>query len=126
MEFIVKVTAAGSAGSATGSADTEAPVRGFIEAIVYSYGTAPNTTTITITEDDKFGNNRAILSVAAGNTAGVAYVRAPAVNLSNASITNSWASIYISGQPLKVAIAAANNGDVVTVRIIVRDRTDVD
>jgi hypothetical protein len=105
------------AGAAVGSGDTP-PIFGYLEAIQYAYGSAPATTTITITEND---TSRAILAIPAGNTAGVAYVRAPAVNLSNAAIAGSWARIYLHNHSLHAAVSLANNANVLTVRFIFND-----
>lgn len=116
-EHLVSVTATGGAGTSTGTAYTEVPVRGFIEAVVYTYTSAPGTTTITISERD--GAQRTLLSIPAGNTNGVAYPQAVPVNQSGASIAGGWVPIYVANHALKVAVAAANNNSIITVRFIV-------
>jgi hypothetical protein len=115
MEYQVTVTAAGEAGSAVGTGITECPILGHIEYIAYDYTDAPASTTITITENG--GAGRSILAVAAGNTDGVAYVRAPAVDQLNAAIAASFNRIFVPGYSLKVEVAASNPAAKVVVRI---------
>ncbi len=119
MEFIVKATAAGGAGTSTASANTEQTVRGFLEAVEYLYTNAPVTTTITVTENDALG--RKLATVAAGNTNGVQYPRAASVDTAGTAITNSFSRIYLSGYTLNVAIGAANNGTLVVVRFYISE-----
>lgn len=114
MEYVIAVTAAGTAGSATGTGYSECAVRGFLEYISYSYAGAPNTTTITVTEED---TNRAVLSVSAGNTDGLAYVRAAAVNTANSAISGSWPRLYFQAHRLKVVVASSDNAAVITLRV---------
>lgn len=123
MALGIKITAAGSAGSAAGTGDSEAPLRGYLERIEYSYSVspaipAPATTTITITERD---SGDAVLAIAAGNTNGVAYLRAPAVDMSNAAIAGSWTRMYFDGRFLHAAVAASDPGAVITLKFVISE-----
>lgn len=109
----VVVTTAGGAGTSVGTGDTEVAIRGYLEAIAVNYGSAPATTTVTITENDGF-LSRPILAIPAGNTNAVIYPRAKLVDATNTAITNSFGLFYVQ-YTLHVAIGAANNGNVITV-----------
>lgn len=118
MQVRALITAAGGAGTSTGTAITETLVRGYLEAvsIVFAGGNAA-TTTVTITENDNNGVSRTILAQPAGNTTVTLYPRTPAVNLVGAAIANSAAQVWFPGYSLTIAVAAANNNDKVTVII---------
>lgn len=113
MELKLVLTAAGGAGTSTASGNTEAPIKGWIEAIAVKYTTAPVTTTVTITENDNF-LSRSILAIPAGNTNTVFYPIHPVVNQSAAAVTNSW-QLHFVQYSMNVAVAAANNGTIVEV-----------
>ena len=84
--------------------------------MLYSAGAAA-TTTVTVTENDNYKATpfgRTFLAVPAGNTNTVIYPRANAVSTVDASIVASWPYVWEDGFSLKVAVAAANPGDVVT------------
>lgn len=119
MEFVVTTpAAAGGAGVATATVNTPVPLSGYLESIEYHYaGGAPVTTVITVvdTQTMVLSGGRTIATVTAGNTDGVAYPRAAAVNTAGAAITNSAALIYIDRHVLTVNVSAANNGTIVTV-----------
>ena len=113
MELKLRMTAVGGAGTSTVTAQTEAPIKGWIESIAVKYNSAAATTVLTITEADNFLNS-AIITTPAGNTDTVFYATHPVVNLTGAAVTNSWMQHFVQ-YPIKVVVTAANNNDIIEV-----------
>lgn len=113
---IIRVTTTGSAGSATGTADTATVVRGLIYAVYVDYhASAPGTTTVDL--DEVGGMGQKIVDLAAGNTDRALYPRVTETN--NAGTAGSGTTYYlVDGQPLRVTVAASNAlTDAVVVRV---------
>ena len=105
MIYTLQVTTTGSAGNATGSAESQDPVRAEVECIQVKYNAMPVTTNVKVREVGGLG--RVLLDVT-GATDGVFYVRAPAVTSTNVSIANSYVSYVVENALLKVEVANAN------------------
>lgn len=103
-EVQLKVNTTGSAGAATGFAQTAIPVSGFIESIQLTYdGSAPALTTdVTITEVD--GHGRTILTRTNTATNGVFYPRVPVQDTLGANIAGEYTRMYLAGAHIKVQV----------------------
>lgn len=116
--YTIAVTTTGSAGSATGTADS-VPIRGEIVSIKTDYHTsAPNTTTVTYTEFGGMG--QAILSLSASNTDATHYPSTVVNNASGAAVTDASRPILLTGTKVRVAVASSNaltDAVVVTVKV---------
>ena len=120
MIHIIRVTTSGSAGSATGTADSETNVRGFVEAVRIIYdGAAPATTDVTLTEVGGLG--RTIITVS--NTAtGAVYYPTVATNDGTGSARTDYQQIYLDQSRLRVSVAQSDAiADAVTVIVQVSD-----
>ena len=122
MELRVAVTTTGSAGSATGSTDSDVPVRGYILGIQLDYhASAPATTDVTITElaPDEGTDRRTVLSISNNATDGFYY---PAVEVQDNAGTGqgSYWPYFISNRKLQVSVAQSDAlTDAVVATIIV-------
>lgn len=120
---IIRVTTAGDAGSAEGEATTPRFIKGEIYAFGIEYHvSAPNTTTIEITEDGGLG--RTLLTVAAGNTDLVVYPMWEATDAAGDPLNPVVnIPIYIDALPITVAVDNADAlTDAVTVKIVYTPR----
>lgn len=118
-EYVLKVTTTGSAGSATGSASTEMPIRGAIWEIKIDYhASAPNTTTVDIDEVD--GMARKILDLAGANTDAVYRPRQVTHTNTGTAGTAYTEPFLITNRRLTVSVAASDAlTDAVVVTLIV-------
>ena len=106
-EFRVAVTTTGSAGSATGSTNTDVAVTGYILCILLDYhASAPATTDVTITElaPDMSTSRRTVLSISDNATDGEYYPGAEVQNNTGTGQSLYW-PYFISNRYLKVALA---------------------
>lgn len=106
---VISVTTTGSAGSAVGTAYSDLVVSGIVTGVKVDYnGSAPNTTTVAITEDGGMQQN--ILTLAAGNTDGTYYPTAPAHTQAGAEVDAAVvrAPLTVAGSKIKVVIGASN------------------
>lgn len=104
--YIVRVTTAGSAGSATGTADSE-PIYGSLSAIKVDYNAStPATTTVSIAEVGGLG--RTVLSKAASATDATHYPVIQAQDTSGSNITGQYQPIRLTGERLRVTLALSN------------------
>lgn len=114
----VVVTAAGSAGAATGSGRTPLPVHGRIIAIHLDYSAgAPATTDVTITES---ANSPALPVLAVANNATDGWyhpVHQADNSLTGADLTNAAVPVFAADH-LLVSVAQANDTNTVTVTVI--------
>jgi len=100
----VKVTTAGEAASAVGSAQTEA-LQGFLLDVFLDYhASAPNTTDVTIAYTERGGN---ILAVANSATDGLYAPRQKPVDNANSAITNAHDRFPLN-QPLTISVAGSD------------------
>jgi hypothetical protein len=116
MEYLITLTAAGSAGSATVTGYTETAVRGFLEYVGLDYSiapAAPATTVVTLTEEL---TGRPVFSLT-GNTNGAYYVRAQASNVWGVGVSGSWPRLFFNGRRLKAVVTGADPDAIVTLRI---------
>lgn len=98
---VVKVTTTGSAGSASGNADSEV-INGWIENIFLDFhASAPGTTDTTIAYKTRGGN---ILAVTNSATDALFHPRAKAVDNANAAITDSHDRFAVNDK-VNVALA---------------------
>lgn len=104
---VVRVTTTGSAGSASGSATTELPVRGLVMAIKVDYhASAPNTTTVNV--DEASGMQRRLLQKAASNTDAVHYPVVQQHDTTGTAITGQYTPVYVNGVRLSVSVGSSN------------------
>lgn len=104
--YPVKVTTTGSAGSATGQADSE-PIYGTIRGLKIDYnGSAPATTDVTITEVGGLG--RTVLTRANTNTDGTFNPGAQLHDSTGNGIAGAYAPLHIAGARLRVAVAESD------------------
>lgn len=100
----VAVTTTGSAGSATGSGDSEL-LHGHLLDVYLDYnGSAPATTDVTIAYKTRGGN---VLVVSNNNTDGMYHPRAKPVDSANAAITNAHDRFALNDK-LTVSVAQAD------------------
>jgi hypothetical protein len=106
-EIVLKVTTAGSAGSATGSATTETPIRGFIESWKFNFDPAvPATTDTTLSEVG--GMARTLRTISNSATDVTEYPRVQATDTAGAAITGVYERFYIPGRYLSVSLAQSD------------------
>lgn len=118
----IAVTCAGSAGSATGNTTSSFSIYGALSQIYVDYGSAPNTTVITVAQvGGPGGSNRTLFVTAAGNTNGYIYPRNLITNAAGAAITNGFADIVVAGRKLIVTVTLANDTNVVTLYLVTKD-----
>jgi hypothetical protein len=102
----VSVTTTGSAGSATGAANTP-PIWGYIKSVAIDYhASAPNTTTVDL--DEVGGNARKILDKAGSATDVAHYPSEQMQDNTGSAITGMYRDFYIDGRPITVTLAASN------------------
>lgn len=106
---IVKVTTTGSAGSASGSALSAIPIKGYLEAITVVYASQPATTDVTIAESG--GAGRTLLTLTNGNTNTTKYPRPQAHDGTGTAITGEYTRVYVPGDYVSVSVA---QGDAAT------------
>lgn len=106
---IVKVTTTGSAGSASGSALSAIPIKGYLEAITVVYASQPATTDVTIAESG--GAGRTLLTLTNGNTNTTKYPRPQAHDGAGTAITGQYWRVFLPGDYVSVAVA---QGDAAT------------
>lgn len=100
----VVVTTTGSAGSATGSATTEALFGELIDIYLDYHASAPATTDVTIAFSPRGGN---ILVVADSATDALIAPRQTLVTNANAAITGSYDRFMLAG-PLTISVAQSD------------------
>lgn len=108
----IEVTVAGSAGSATGSANGQAPLCGMLKAIYVDYTAQPATCDVTITS-----NGQAVLTLTNANTDGWFYPRTQIDDVAGAAISAQYDSIPIDDY-ISVAVAQGDAGSV-TVKVLI-------
>jgi len=114
MEVVLKVTPVSAAGSAT----SDLPVTGFIEAIFVDYTSQAATTDVTITEVE--GLQRTLLALINTNADTTAYPLIQATDTAGAALTSTYSGIYVSGVHLKATVAQGSDiANGVVVRILV-------
>lgn len=120
MIAIIRVSPAGGAGSATGSATSELAVRGYLETIKTTYSGVPNTTDVTIAEAD--GLQRTLLTLTNSNTNSVDNPRYLIQDNAGADVAANYTKIWIDGK-ITVSVAQADPAaDGVVVRIQLSER----
>lgn len=113
---IVKVTTAGSAGSATGSSSTPSLMGKLLAIYLDFHASAPAGTTDTTVSYAKYGGN--ILAVSNSATDALFHPRSAPVNNANSAITNAF-DYFPLQQPLTVTVAQSDAlTDCVTAYII--------
>lgn len=118
---IVGDAASGGAGAATASTDSAVPISGLLMSVYIQYNDSPPATS-DVTISTKGGGNSEpshnLLVVSNANTDGRFYPRASIVDTSNtAPATAVWTPIPIDDF-VNVAITQANDGDSVTVWLL--------
>lgn len=104
---VVRVTTTGSAGSASGTATTDLPVRGLVMAIKVDYhASAPATTTVNV--DETSGMQRRLLQKAASNSDAVHYPVVQNHDPAGAAITGQYMPQYVNGVRLSVSVGNCN------------------
>lgn len=119
MLVTIRVTTTGSAGSATGSAVSEVPIRGYLESIKTDFTTAAATTDVTITETLNLG--RTLLTLTDKNTDRVDYPRYPVQGNTGSDIAGVYTRAYIDWTTITVSVAQADpvtNNVVVTIQTV--------
>lgn len=113
----IRVTATGSAGSATGTADSK-PLYGRLVSVTIDYhASAPNTTTVALAETGVPG--RTLLSKSGSNTDVTHYPRVQMQDTSGSAITGVYEPFALNGSKVRVTVAASNAmTDVVVVTLI--------
>lgn len=110
-------TAAGSAGSASGSAYSP-HVRGRVIKVDLTYGGSPPVTTDVTLEDEGDPRSEAIVNLANANTDLALYPRRPVQDNANADLTydatQKVSEPYVVHGRLKLSVAQANDTDTVT------------
>lgn len=99
--YIVPVTTTGSAGSATGSADTPLLTGELLDVYLDFHASAPATTDTTIAFSTRGGN---VLAVANSATDGMFHPRCKPVDNANAAITNAHDKFFLNDK-LTVSLA---------------------
>lgn len=119
-EYQVVVNTTGSAGSATGTADSN-PIMGELLAVYIDYaGTAPGTTTVTI--DEIGGAGRRLLTKSASATDITHYPRAQMQDNTGANLTGVYERFALAGRKVRVSVAASNAlSPAVTVTLLARE-----
>ena len=106
MIHVIRVTTAGAAGSATGSAVSETNIRGFIEAIKIDYNAgAPATTDVTITELAAL--ERTLLTISNSATDAV-YYPSVATNDATGSARADYVRMYLDQSSVRIAVAGSD------------------
>ncbi len=114
-EYTIQVNTTGGSGSASGTAETATPVRGFVYAVKMDYNaSAPATTTVQLMVGE--GLNQTILDLPAGNTDTTLYPRVQE-NATDGTTLTSRAVAYVDGHKLSVAVA---NCDALTDAVVAR------
>ncbi len=120
-EIQVRVTTTGSAGSATGTGDSE-PITGEVVSVGLNYHVdAPNTTTVDL--DELGGNSRKILDKAASKTDVIHHPRQLMQDTTGADQAGVYERIALVGRKIRISVAACDpltNALVAT--IVVRER----
>ena len=117
----LKVTTAGDAGAAAGTADTGRVIAGEVLGAYIDYASQPGTTDVTLRTKGTALPSYNLLVVTNGNTDGFFPVRASPVDLANAAITNSHAPFVVADE-LEVSVAQGDAiADGVVVHLLIRD-----
>lgn len=105
----IDVTTTGSAGSATGTQDSE-PLHGVLEAVEIDYlSTAPNTTTVDIdTLKQGDATDVKVLDKAGSNTDITHYPRKQLEDNTGTAITGQYGRFVLTGRKVRVSVAASN------------------
>jgi hypothetical protein len=112
--------AAGGAGVATANQTGDNIITGKLLGFYVKYNDSPPATTdVTLATSGGVMPARTLLTITNAATAGFFPVRQPAVDLSNAAITNSQTLQPLVRDKIKVTIAQANNDDNVDVWAVV-------
>ena len=119
-EYQVVVNTTGSAGSATGTADSD-PIAGELLAVYIDYaGTAPGTTTVDL--DEVGGAGRKLLDKAASATDVTHYPRVQMQDNTGANVAGVYERFALAGRKVRVSVAASNAlSPAVTVTLLVRE-----
>lgn len=119
-EISVLVTTTGTAGAATGTADSE-PIHGEIVAVKLDYhASAPVTTTVDL--DELGGAARKILDKAASNTDVVHYPRVLMQGITGADLTAWYERHVLAGRKVRVTVALSDAlTGAVTATLIVKE-----
>lgn len=113
--YVLRVTTTGSAGSATGTADS-IPLYGLLMAVHIDYhASAPATTTVDI--DELSGGSRKLLDKAASATDVTHYPRVQVQDNTGAAISGAYEPFFLNGIPVRCSVAAS---DALTDAVIVR------
>lgn len=105
-EYSVPVTTTGSAGSASGSADSP-PIMGELLAVKLDYdGSAPATTKVDL--DELGGAARKILNKAASATDVTHYPRVQMQDNTGANLTGIYERFFLAGRKVRVAVTSSN------------------
>jgi len=119
-EYQVAVTTTGSAGSATGTADSN-PITGELLAVFVDYNaSAPATTTVDL--DEVGGAGRKLLDKAANATDVTHYPRVLMQDNTGANLTGVYERFTLAGRKVRVTVALSNAlAPAVTVTLLVRE-----
>ena len=120
MQYTIKVTTVGSAGSAVGATTQSLPVAGYLEAVKIDYhASAPATTDVNINEVGGLG--RTLLTVA-NNATDTTYYPRPAIHSASGVASATEVDRYYL-DPCRIQVGVAGSDaltDVVTVTIQMR------
>lgn len=105
-EIRIPVTTTGSAGSASGTEDSE-PITGFLMYARIEYHSAPSTTTVDIDEVLSGALGRKLLDKAASNTNVTHYPRHEMQNNTGTGV-GLYQPEYLAGRPVRVTIALSD------------------
>lgn len=120
VEEIVRVTTTGTAGSATGTADSN-PISGTLFAIKVDYhASAPGTTLVDV--DELGGMARKLTDLAAGNTDLYFYPLLQGADNTGSAVAGAYTNVVIPGRRVRVTVTASNAlTDAVVVTFIYRE-----
>ncbi len=117
--YDLSITAAGSAGAATGTA-TMAVQAGQLVGVLMQYTSAPATTDVTVSEALN-GVSRTVLTQSNNATAKSFAPTVPATDATGAAILSAYQPEVLYGGVVTVSVAQANAGTIVNVRLLVED-----
>jgi hypothetical protein len=116
----VKVTASGSAGSASGSAHSP-PVHGRVLKVALAYGGSPPATTDVTLQDEADPQSENIVNLADANTDLALYPRRSVQDNTNTDLTfdgtHKVCAPYVVHGRLTLAVAGADDGDTITATV---------